>query len=408
MHESLSTPGRRRGPRRTLGTALPGTVAAALAALALPPVPANAESIETQLANGARSCAMEVIGPIGTLEPGDLRDTMTRLHANVRSRVTERDGQPGACERAVLDSISRLLYEVPRDASSAAVVTKAELASLEVGNVIAAGIGVLQEQFGDLAGLRISLGTAATDPGTGIAAGVGGAEFGTGVSAAPDSELGCLGCVEPNGLLTVDQADTRLREREQTDEIPADDRVSKFKWHNSARITFKGSEGCQCLDGKSLYGLYKETQMIDNAYRFWALSQGASLNPINGHKIKKILSAVRPQDGQLGEEYDPMQVREYGDGGSMTLGATLEGSGSKDPQSGKSIGGGFTIGRTWNFSEGSAGGSQFSDDHTYTAQFLNGGGSPYPKSAVGVSTWRAPRSNELNSWYIELQGTTKK
>jgi hypothetical protein len=164
------------------------------------------------------------------------------------------------------------------------------------------------------------------------------------------------------------------------------DSTSSFRWIADARLYWDpDTNGEGAVDGLDIANVYTTSREVHPAFRFYSTSQAASVTPVNGKKLSKVLTTLIPDNNVEVVEASPLSVNKYGSAGSLSLGATLKGEG----QGGGGIE--FSIGRTWNYAEGTVGcGLYSSGEHYCLWQSSGKSGATTAKSAEGVETWKVP------------------
>lgn len=173
------------------------------------------------------------------------------------------------------------------------------------------------------------------------------------------------------------------------------DSISKFQWNNSViGVWDPDRESSPNSEGRAAWNLYAATEQPRIEFDFWATSQKASVRAVNGKKLEGVLQWIGPANENTEEliDWSPGEISEYGDAGSLTLGASL---------STERVGNGasFSIGRTWNFSKGQVGGhASHAGDHIL-AWWKTSSSTSNPRSTNGVETWKTPAGADV-SWIL--------
>lgn len=176
------------------------------------------------------------------------------------------------------------------------------------------------------------------------------------------------------------------------------DSVSNLVWNNSAIRVWNPNDETPYADGRAVWSLYTTSSKPRLDYDFWATSQKASVAPANGKQLEGVIQAIASADDYNPEliDWDPISVNSYGSAGTASLGASLGAE-----RFGASAS--FSIGRTWNFSEGSVGGSATHDGIHWATWWKGGGGSTYSARGVNaVETWKTPTDTKAK-WYIHAE-----
>lgn len=186
-----------------------------------------------------------------------------------------------------------------------------------------------------------------------------------------------------------------------------DDAVSNFSWRSNYTMYHNpndSSGGPGKVDGRINYNFYRTTGKPRQEWDFFATSMAYSVTPINGHRLKEMVSHISPRGDLEPVDADPLAVNKFGSAGSWSLGASLMGEAKMGNYGG---GGSFSIGRTWNYPEGYGGGGQLSSGEHYAMwKTGSGSGSTYAKSTAGVETWKRPTGGAAG--YAIWSGVTVK
>lgn len=173
------------------------------------------------------------------------------------------------------------------------------------------------------------------------------------------------------------------------------DSVSKFAWNNNAIRTWDpDTQECRCADGRAVWNLYRATEQPRIEFEFFATSQKSSVRARNGKKLEGVLQWIGPfeEDSEELVDWDPISIDEYGDAGSLSLGASLS---TERVGSGAS----FSIGRTWNFSKGQVGGTASHAGDHILGWWETSGSTAFARGVQGVETWKVPTETDA-SWLI--------
>jgi len=177
---------------------------------------------------------------------------------------------------------------------------------------------------------------------------------------------------------------------------------SGFSYNTDAHLYWdpnsdSGSNGH--LDGDCIYTVFQQSKRYVSGVDFWATSQDGSVTPLKGSHITHIDVNITPNDNTEIINSDPNSVSPYGNAGSRTINASLNGEWSSGGSGGPGGGGSVGIAQTWNYAVGYAGGGRLSSGQ-HKAEWDQGHSSDkYAKSAQGVETWKVP-VNESVFWYI--------
>jgi hypothetical protein len=174
--------------------------------------------------------------------------------------------------------------------------------------------------------------------------------------------------------------------------------TNKFPWDYK-------TNGKKAVDGLGWTHIYRAETEPNPAWDYWATSQGLSLTPKDGWRMKKVFTQLGAGEHMQMVNFSPVDVRKYGSSGSITLSATLSGEAKWGNYQG---GAGVGIGRTWDVAEGSAGGAPTSHDQHYGIwEAGNKAGSSTAKAAEGQETWKVPPSDDVY-WNGESAWATTK
>jgi hypothetical protein len=302
-------------------------------------------------------------------------------HRGARASVAELTGDCVRwAERDLINEAARNVLS-PVNAGLVAVDTAK---SLQLKEKLAPLVGYIVAQFESLTKLRMALGVDVINGRTMLKT-----NGSTKVIDAPTSPYQLTG-----------MSDGTSHAAGSNDAPPPGDRSSRFEWNNTVTLIWDPNWGgdYRYTDGTAKFGLYTQSYKARPDYDFYASSMVASVTPMNGAKMKEVYIQRDPHaSGMSMIEFDPTAVASYGSGGTTSLGATLEGH--IRGESGSDIGGGFSIGRTWNRPEGYAGGAALHDDSHYALWRDGGKGSQYAKSAEGVETWGQATDGDVE-WLI--------
>lgn len=184
------------------------------------------------------------------------------------------------------------------------------------------------------------------------------------------------------------------------------DQVSKFTWVNDIEIPWdRNGNGHMRVDGLAWSNLYESEPQPNPAWRFYASSQANTVTPLSSKaKLKSVTGEITPGEEVQRVEMEPIDVHPYGSSGTINLGATLAGEAKTGMYGG---GASFSIGRSWNVSEGHAGGAVDSQKNHVTVWVGNKGGTKWTKSSQGVETWKVP-ADDVFSWKYSVTWHTTK
>jgi hypothetical protein len=197
-------------------------------------------------------------------------------------------------------------------------------------------------------------------------------------------------CMIPIGTYSAAQTNPR-------DQMGYDD-PSNFQWRADIEMWWDpNGNGKGAADGGAYSNLYRATRQDNPSWRFWATSQAHSLTPINGWKLKKMQGVISSEQLQR-VEMSPLSTSKFGSNGTISVGVTLGGE--------KGGGTSFSVGRTWNISEGTAGGAMVKGGHL-TIFEAQGGGTTWTKSTEGAETWKIPPGDSFQWWY-QIDGWLQK
>jgi hypothetical protein len=165
--------------------------------------------------------------------------------------------------------------------------------------------------------------------------------------------------------------------------------TAKFEWVLNAQAYWDPDDtaSCGCADGKAVWNLYRASPQFHDAFDFYSMGMWSSVSPVGGARFKQLVQEVGPKEHPEIVEADPLFWREDGNGGSVTIAASLSGQ-SNAPQGG----GSFSISRTWNFSKDVAAGRVLSSDlHQVGSASKNERGDTVTRSTTGATTWKVPK-----------------